>query len=108
MGLLAVRKYGGVIDTRNVKMYMNTQADADFNLLQLLPPGYKEIDCHFAASGHMMAHCCEYMASPDEDQLAFAVKQLGEETPAVAPLVEAPVEASSPDGAPSPPSSSAL
>jgi hypothetical protein len=108
MGLLAVRKYGGVIDTRNVKMYMNTQADADFNLLQLLPPGYKEIDCHFAASGHMMAHCCEYMASPDEDQLAFAVKQLGEKTPAVAPPVEAPVEVSSPDGVPSPPSSSAL
>jgi hypothetical protein len=108
MGLLAVRKYGGVIDTRNVKMYLNTQADADFNLLQLLPPGYKEIDCHFAASGHMMAHCCEYTASPDKDELAFAVKQIGEKKPAVSPPTEAPAEVADASDVPPPPSSSAL
>ncbi len=108
MGLLAVRKYGGVVDTRNVKLYVNTQGDADFNLLQLLPPGYKEIECRFAASGHMMAHCCEYTAPPDKDQLAFAVKQPDEKVPTVAPPAQAPTEVPVSDSVPPPPSSSAL
>jgi hypothetical protein len=106
MGLLAVRKYGGVIDTRNVKMYLNTKADVDFNLLHLLPPGYKEIDCHFASSGHMMAHCCEYTETPEKDELAFAVKQLGE--PTVSPPKEAPTGVADSSHVPPPPSSSAL
>jgi hypothetical protein len=108
MGLLAVRKYGGVIDTRNVKMYLNTKADMDFNLLHLLPPGYKEIDCHFASSGHMMAHCCEYTENPEKDELAFAVKQLGETRPTVSPPKEAPTGVADSSHVPPPPSSSAL
>jgi hypothetical protein len=108
MGLLAVRKYGGIIDTRNVKMYLNTATDVDFNLLHLLPPGYKEIDCHFASSGHMMAHCCEYDKDPAKDELAFAVKQLGETKPTVPPPQEAPSGVASSSNTPPPPTTSAL
>ena len=38
----------------------------------------------------MMAHCCEYDKDPEKDELAFAVKQLGETKPAVPPPKEAP------------------
>ena len=37
-----------------------------------------------------MAHCCEYDKDPAKDELAFAVKQLGETKPAVPPPKEAP------------------
>ena len=107
MGLMAVRKYSGIIGTHNVKLYVNTKGNADFNLLQYLPPGYKEIQCHFAASGHMMANCCEYMAPQDSDQLAFAVKRTEESSPPTSPPVQAPAEVPAPCAPPPPPSSSA-
>jgi hypothetical protein len=89
-------------------MYLNTAADADFNLLHLLPPGYKEIDCHFASSGHMMAHCCEYDMDPAKDEFAFAVKQRGETNPTVPPPKDAPAEVASSCNTPPPPTTSAL
>jgi hypothetical protein len=107
MGLMAIRKYSGIIDTRNVKLYVNTKGDADFNLLPSLPPGYKEIQCHFAPSGHMMANCCEYMAPQDKDHLAFAVRHSEESAPPTSPPVQAPAEVPVPDALPPPPPSSA-
>ena len=110
LGLLAIRKYGDVIDTRNVKLYVNTKGDADSNLLQTLPPGYKEIQCHFAASGHMMASCCEYMANtgPNQDQLSCAVKEADQKMPDTAPPSQVPEAVPAPEATPPPPSSCTL
>ena len=95
--------------TRGMSSCMSTpKGDADFNLLQSLPPGYREIQCNFAASGHTMANCCEYTAPSDKDQLGFAVKQSEDSAPRTAPPVQAPAEVPAPDAVPSPPSSSAL
>ena len=105
--MMAIRKYSGIVDTKNVKLYVNTKGDVYFNLLTLLPPGYKEIQCHFAPSGHMMAPCCEYMLPQDKDQLAFAVKQAEGSVPQTSPPIQAPAEVPSQCDPPPPPVSSA-
>ncbi len=51
MGLLAIRNYSGIVDTRNVKLYVNTKGDAEFDLPKFLPAGYKEIQCHSLLQG---------------------------------------------------------
>ena len=74
LGLAALQKFQAVIDTKHNRVYVNTN-HVEFDLLHLLPAGYREIQCELAPTGHMMAPCCEFgNKAATDDTMAFALK----------------------------------
>ena len=73
LGLAALQKFQAVIDTKHNRVYVNTN-HVEFDLLHLLPSGYREIQCELAPTGHMMAPCCEFGSqAATDDTMAFAL-----------------------------------
>ncbi len=107
LGLSAMRKFGVVSDTRNTKLYVNMKGNVDFDLLNVLPSGHREIQCHIAPTGHMMAPCCEYTQPKANAQLAFAVQQKQAPTPHSPPPTHVPAGTPAPVAPPPPPDASA-